>query len=264
MPLQTHKFDDLPRSIRERIVELSHAPAGDPRVISRLPQTNQYWFKYFMAICGLGIIGATVQFVVERHYSGIGPHSDIEVYLMMAGGIWLFVMSVISVVFGRLYPPAPYRRGAFALRSYLMRLERGEVTLQPIAELGKPTIVTMLRNGSYTGTRLDLAPGFSLLYGSKQQAEDSLVGILNAREKLKVIIAAKDMRALAELDPFSECTMSNNWAGGQGLENLEGPRSPLIPWSARGVQFAISIALGIAGSYALYAYFLANRVPRSY
>ena len=264
MPLMTHKFDDLPRSIRERIVELSNAPETDPRIVSRIPRRNQYWFKYFMALCGLVIIGVTVQFVVERHDIGIGPHSDIEVYAMMAGGIWLMVMSVISVVFGRLYPPAPYRRGSFALRSYLMKLERAEVTLQPVAELGKPTIVTMLRNGRYTGTRLDLAPGFSFHYGPKKVAEDALIGILNARERLKAILAAKDTRALVAIDPFHECTISGNWSGGQALTNMDGPKSPLVSWSARTVQLVISVVLGLIGAYALYMHFLAHRLPRKF
>src|SRR5438128_2097873 len=123
-------------------------------VVVNQGQFRHAWFKYFTAILGIGAMAVTIDFLLKRHRAGIAPYHDREVFLMFAGGVFVLGASVASIVFARVFPPPPYKEGEWALTSYLRRLKRGFVELVPLSEVGKPTIVTVLRNGSYSGSRL--------------------------------------------------------------------------------------------------------------
>lgn len=251
MPLRL-KFDDLPKNTRERIVELSHAKQ-DPRVLVAQREWSGGWFKYVTLVAGIGVCFATLQFLFERAGSGIRPHSDIEVFWMFFGGVFLLCMSVASIVLVRMFPPPPYVTGMFALPSYLMRLSRGRVELVALTELGKPTVVTVLRNGSYSGSRLQLGGGWTFYFSTKQAVDEACGKILAAREAFSKIMAAKDARSLAAIDPFSECTQSGTWTASGTVDAAEGPKSPVVPGAVVAAQWLGSMAAGATIAAALYA-----------
>lgn len=251
------KFDDLPRGVRERLVALSRTPT-DPHVIVASPGGAGGWFKYLTLLAGGFICFATLQFLFERSRNGIHPYYDREIFFMLAGGVFLVAASLASFVFLKLFPLPPYRTGAWALRSYLMRLSRGRVELVPLTELGRPTVVTRLRNGYYQGSRLDLVGDFSFYFASKEAVDQACARVLAARDVFASAVAAKDARTLAEVDVFSECTLSGQWASASGLEGAEGPRAPVVPGSARLVQWVGSLALGAGSAGAAYLMFLAK------
>jgi hypothetical protein len=236
------RFDDLPRRIRERIVELSRNPA-DPHVLTHDSGIGGGWFKYFTLIAGGAVCFFCLQFLVQRSHHNIAPYHDREVFMGLAGGVALMLISVASIVFVKLYPPPPYKTGQWALTSYLMRLSRGWVELFPLSQLGKPTIVTVMRNGSYSRSRLELDGGFTFYFTSKQAVEQACGKILAARELLSKALSGKDPRALVQLDPFSECTLSGVWTSPGGADP-EGPKSPLVPGAARAIQWLGSLAAG--------------------
>jgi hypothetical protein len=241
-------------------VELSKNPA-DPRVLTFESGLGGGWFKYVTLVGSLGGCFAALQFLVERSRDGIAPYHDREVFMGLAGAVFVLLVSVASIVLGKLYPPPPYKTGQWALSSYLMRLQRGWVDLWPLTELGKPTIVTVLRNGSYSGSRLELAPGWTFYFSSKQAVEQACGKILAARELFAKAVAAKDAKVLAQLDAFSECTLSGQWTSPGGLDQAEGPRSPVVPTAAVLVQWLGSLAAGGAVAAGTFAFFSAILKP---
>ena len=247
------KFDDLPRSIRERIVELSRAPQ-DPRVLISTPGMTGGWFKYVTFVGGLAVIAFCINFLLERARARIHPIHDQEVFLGLAAGTFVALASIAAFVLSRLYPAPPYKTGSFALSSYLMRLSRGWVDLTPLSELGKPTIVTVLRNGSYSGSRLQLDGGWTFYFSSKQAVEQACGRLLASRDAFAKAVAAKDARSLSAIDPFSECTLSGQWVSPGGLDANEGPKSPAVPTPALLVQWVGALAAG--GVVSKVAYFI--------
>lgn len=235
------KFNDLPRAVRERIVELSKAPQ-DPRVVIAEPEWAGGWFKYVTLIGGLGGAAFALNFLVERSRHGIAPYHDREVFMGLAAAMFVTLVSVASLLLGRVFPPPPYKTGTWALTSHLMRLSQGWVELKPLSELGKPTIVTVLRNGSYSGSRLQLDGGYQFHFSSKQSVDQACGKVLAAREVFAKALAAKDARTLGQIDPFSECTLSGQWTSPGGLDQNNGPKSPEVPMVARLVQWFGSLA----------------------
>jgi len=238
------KFDELPRSIRERLVALSRDP-NDPAVVAADTDLRGGWFKYVTLIGGLGGAAFALNFLVERSRDGIAPYHDREVFWGLAGAMFVVFVSVVGIVYARVFPPPPYKTGQWALTSHLMKLVPGWVVLFPLNQQGKPTIVTVLRNGSYSGSRLQLDGGFTFYFSSKAAVDQACARVLAAREAYTKALEAKDARALAQLDIFSECSLSGNWKA-SGLDANEGPKSSEVPSAAVVGQWLGSLAGGAA------------------
>src|SRR5258705_8026995 len=101
------KFDELPRTVRERIVELSTKP-GDARVLIAATEMSGGGFKYFTPVAGAGVVIFCLDFLIKRMNAGIHPRHDEEVFLGMAGGAFLIFVSIASIAFGKMFPPPPY------------------------------------------------------------------------------------------------------------------------------------------------------------
>src|SRR5688572_17077205 len=116
------RFDDLPRSLRERLVQLSHAPQ-DASVVIRHPDLGGSLFKYVTLIAGLGGCFVALHFLMGRR--GVDPRHDREVFLGLAAGAFVVLASIGAIAFERVVPPTPYLTGTWALTSYLLQLTRG-------------------------------------------------------------------------------------------------------------------------------------------
>ena len=101
-----------------------------------------------------------------------------------------------------------------------------------------------MRNGAYSGSRLQLGGGWTFYFSSRQAVEEACNKILAARDVFAKALAAKDGRALMQLDPFSECTLSNIWSSPGAVDAAEGPKSPLVPGAFRAAQWFGSLAAG--------------------
>ncbi len=253
------KFDELPKHIRERLVELSKNP-NDPAVVAADASVASGWFKYVTLVGGLGGAAFALKFLVERHNDHIAPYHDREVFWGLAAAMFVVFVSVVGIVYARLFPPPPYKMGQWALTSHLMKLERGWVVLFPLEKLGKPTIVTVLRNGSYSGSRLQLDGGFTFYFSSKQTVEQACGRVLAARDAYAKALAARDARTLAQLDLFSECTLSGNWKASGALDQNDGPKSPEVPTAAVAGQWLGSFVAGGAVAIAAFMIFSALHV----
>lgn len=250
------KFNDLPQAVRERLVKLTVPGAEqDPRLLLYDRDWNGTWFKYVMAIGGAGVIVFCLNFLFERGRDGIHPRHDEEVFLSMAAAAFVMIVAIISLVYRQLWKPPPYREGKYVFTSGLTQLSNGWVDFLPIAQLPRPTLVTVRRNGAYSHSRLELGHPFTFTFGSSQTADQTTTRILEAKARMVAIMAARDTTAIAALDPFAECTLSGNWAAPPTLGQVEGPLASVVPTVARLAQWLGGLALGVGFAGAAYMFF---------
>jgi hypothetical protein len=249
-----HAFNDLPRSVRERLVQLTTSDGKDPRILHFAKDWGGGWFKYVMLAGSLFAIGACLQFVWDRHRSGIHPHSDIEVFAGLAAASFVFTVAALGVLYRRLWPPPPYKEGLWAFASGLMKLDGGWVEFTPAAELPRPTLVTVRRNGSYSHSRLEFGSTW-FHFPSNAAAEKACEAILNGKARMLQLLAVRDTAGIAAIDPFAECTLSGQWKSGSTLDT-EGPRAAIVPGVARAVQWLGGLVLGAIAGGCTYAMFL--------
>lgn len=250
------KFNDLPQAVRERLVKLT-APGSeqDPRVLVCEPAWSGGWFKYFTAIASTGVVLFCLNYLFERGRRGIHPVHDEEAFLAIFVAAYVLVVSVLAIVYRQLWKPPPYREGLWVFPSGLTRLSGGWVDFNPISQLGRPTLVTVKRNGSYSHSRLELGHPFTFMFNSTQRADQITTSILAAKQHMVNLLAARDTAAIASLDPFAECTISNNWAPPSTLMVQEGPLAAIVPTPAKLAQWLGALVLGAAAAGAAWAFF---------
>ena len=251
------KFNDLPQAVRERLVKLT-AKGGeqDPRVLLHETDFVGGWFKYFTAIGGIGIILFCINFLFHRGRAGIHPRHDEEVFAGLAAGTLLLLVSAAGIAYRFIWKPPPYREGRWVFPSGLAKLSGGWVEFLPISQLGRPTLVTVKRNGSYTHSRLELGHPFTFSFGSPQAADKATNTVLTAKARMIALIEARDSAAIATLDPFAECTLSGKWTAPPTLGMVaEGPTAAIVPTVARLVQWLGALALGGGAAAGAYAFF---------
>lgn len=250
-----HKFNDLPQAVRERLVKLT-APAGqaDPRVLVFDADWNTGWFKYLMLVGGAGVVLFCLNFLLERAHAGIHPRHDEEVFAGLAAGMFVAVVAALSVGFRFVWKPPPYREGLWVFPSGLVKLSGGWVDFQPIEQLGRPTLVTVKRNGSYSHSRLELGHPFTFTFSSPQAADKATGTILGAKQRMTELRAKRDPAAIAAVDPFAECTLSGNWIAPK-LGAVEGPTAAIVPTAAVVAKWLGGLFLGAVAAGAFYAFF---------
>lgn len=252
-----HKFNDLPRVVRERLVKLTQPNEKDPRILHHDADWNSGWFKYFMGVAALGVIGFCINFLMSRGRYGIHPRHDQEVFLALAGATWVLLVAVAAIAIRNVWKPPPYREGKWVFPSGLVQLSGGWVEWLPIQNLGRPTLVTVRRNGSYQHTRLELGHPFTFVFKHPTTAEQTTNTILGAKVHMMNLLAARDTAGISVIDPFAECTLSGNWvqpASALGGE-LDGPTAAIVPTPVRLAQWLGSIVLAVGVSAAAYAFF---------
>ncbi len=246
-------FNGLPRVVRERLVKLTTDKEPSPLLLISDPSWNMGWFKYFVMAGALGAMAFCVDFLLDRLRSGVHPRHDQEVFAGLAAATFCFLVAGLATVFRFTWKPPPYREGLFVFPSGLMRLSGGDVDFTPVTTLGRPTLVTVRRNGSYSNSRLEFGGPFTFTFYSNAAAEQAVAKVLNAKERMAGLLAEKNEEAIRALDPFAECSLSGTWTLPPNPHLLvEGPLATPVPGVATAIQVVGSLVLG--GAVALVAY----------
>jgi hypothetical protein len=250
-----HRFNDLPRVVRERLVAITQSNGKDPRLLHTATGWGMGWFRWLMAIGALVAIGACMQFLWERHSDHVHPRHDQEVFAGLAAATFVFTVAAVGILYTRLWPPPPYKEGLFAFRSGLLQTDGGWVTFTPAGELPRPTLVTVRRNGSYSHSRLEFGGPFSFHFSSNAAAEKVCDDILTGKAQMLAMLAARDTAAITAIDPFAECTLSGQWTAPPSAMAIEGPTAAIIPGVAYAVQWLGGVFLGAVAAGCMYAMF---------
>jgi hypothetical protein len=244
-------FNALPRAVRERLVKLTTEKAESPLLLLSSPAGGGGWVPWFFGIVALIALGVSANFLYGRHRSGLGPRYDQEIYAIVLIALFFFFLCASRIAMRRVWKKPPYRTGKWVLPSGLLELTDGMINFLPSEKLGKPTLVTVKRNGSYQHTRLDLTWNFWFVYDHPKKAEESTIKVLTAKANFVNALAARDEALVRALDPFAECTLSGVWTSTENsVFGTEGPRATPVPWRAVGLQVLISalLAVGITAS----------------
>jgi len=243
-------FNTLPRSVRERFVQITKAPGLDPRVLVSSTSWAGIWLAYVLGGLSLIALVPILQFTFTRGQT-IDPYHDREVYLELALAIAVLVLSVTAIVFRLVWKPPPYKPGLYAFSSYLVQTRGANLDMMSIADIGTPTIVTVRRNGAHVHTRLELGGAFTFYHSTDAAAQACWGKIAEARGRFCAMLAARDAAAIAQVDPFVECTVAGTWsfAGQPPAE----PRVNPIPMPIVIGRWAVAIILGVFTAGVYYA-----------
>jgi hypothetical protein len=245
------RFNDLPQAVRERFVSLSQPNTRDPALILFEKGTPLGWFKWVVAIVGIPAIVGFVNFFLEEG-ARKEPIYDKEVYGFFAFTIFLFVASLIGILYRFIWKPPPFREGTYALGSALVNADGGELTITPIANMGRPMIIHTRRNGVYTGSRLELAGGaYKFYFGNQAAVESACDRVLQAREFYNRASALNDRNSLAQMDPFFECNASGSWSSPAGTPARQ-PLAAVVPSGAKWARWLGALMFGVIVSGALF------------
>jgi hypothetical protein len=261
-------FNDLPQPVRERFIRC--ATAKPPHAI--LSSTHGYatWAPPFFGVIALvGVIGCLNFLIGEANYKA--PYYDREIYLLLAGCLFVFFALAATFVYSILWKPPPYRRGSYLFPSYLVHVRGEELDIVPFNLIEQPTVTHRYRNGVYMGSTLDLGANdqrgrvtATFTFNSKDAAKQAAETYFATRERMGRVLAARDAAALQQIDPFYECTLSGQWAEPPGTpktEPLVARRPPAASW-ARWIGAPV-LGAGIAGLFYITMVFVCANSARA-
>jgi hypothetical protein len=244
------RFNDLPQPVRERFVHLTNAPGVDPRVLLMSKAFGGIWLAYVLGIGSLVAMVPILQFTFTRGQT-IDPIHDKEVYLGFAAAIAVLILSITAIVFRAIWKPPPFKEGMYVLTSYLVKASGGELDMRALTDIGTPNIVTVRRNGAHVHTRLELGGPFTFYYSNGAEAQAGWTRIAEARARWRGMIAARDAAAIAQVDPFVECTVSGTWSFPQ--QPPGGPQATSVPMAIKLGRWGAALLLGVVVAGVYYA-----------
>lgn len=243
------RFNDLPQTVRERLLGVFTNPQ-DPRTIIVDYDVRLGWFKYVSAVGGVVAIAMILNFLVTEGATK-DPWHDREVYAGLAGAAWVFVASVLGIVYRFVWKPPPYREGSWVFKSAIVNADGGMIEILPLHELGRPTIVHTRRNGAYTGSRLELqhhegkSRTFTFQYSTQDSVQKACDSVLDARMAWIDTLKSGNTQRISADDVFAECTMSGEWTNPPGTLPVP-PLAAVVPSGAVWMRWLGSLVFGLA------------------
>ncbi len=243
-------FNDLPQTVRERLMAIFTAEKPDPRLLAFEVRTAWRGFKYVVRVVSLVVAAICVYQVLTRAFRySVGSSEE---YQILALSLFAFLWSQIRITIEKRWPPPPFREGRVALPGYVVETRGGLLEITPMSALGKPTILTVRRNGQYSYSDLQLDPKLTFSYGSNEKVEAACMRILEAKEKVAALVEKRDLAELAELDPFAECTLSGTW-GRPGALSIQGPTIAIPPNNVF-VKWIVPVLVALSLTFGLSVY----------
>lgn len=253
---RTVKFDELPARTRRLLFQTLttvRTKDYDRRIITLEVATvlRGLWKVTLVA----GLLGAflTTRFVVSRiiEYK-IG--SDPLTFVMMGASVAAIVASLLQALIIQRYPPAPWTLGHYLFAGHVVNADDGWLDLTPTIPLGKPTLVTVKRDGQYTHSRLDLlGQKLSFSFAKHERAEAVTAEFLERRARYAAAIDAQDLAAAEAEDPFAECAITGTWtAPGEAAE------VPSVAARPRNLKLRLIISGVVGAAVGIGAFVLVN------
>jgi hypothetical protein len=164
-------------------------------------------------------------------------------YLLMTVAMAITLASLFGLIFRAIWKGPPYREGLIALPGAVVR-SRGEMLeIFPTGQLARPQVVHVRVNGRYARSRVEIGT-LHFPYTSQDAANAAASRYVASVQAYAQAWAMGNAQALAPLDPFIECTTTNNWK----QPSADGPRASGVPIAASLARWVL--ALGNAGGVA--------------
>lgn len=227
------RFNELPASVRARFVQCSQQGAG-----------ATFWahasnMDVVLAWVAMFFGGAALSFLVVQGSA---------VASALLGALFFAVLAITIV---RLALSPPYRAGTFFFPSYIVVARRdGTLSLHPPANAQSFKIVHRRNSGVCHLHFYGAADADSVNFNSVQQAEQALAMYLASVARFQQCIAQRDQGTLSQIDPFWECTVSNQFS--ENPPSAQGPKATVVARPVVGVvalgAAVIGGVLGVAGA----------------
>lgn len=234
------RFDDLPAAVRERFIRLTKAGTTDPVVVMAAPGGSTGGLSVILLIVS-GLLSAAL----FSHLTSDSrtPKEYMPAWLLMTLAMTVAIASLLALVFRAIWKGAPYREGHYAFPGALVRTQGAMLEITPTSQMAQPRVVHVRVNGRYARSRVEIG-ALHFPYFSQEQANAAGDRILAARQAYAHAWAQGNAQALGPLDPFFECTTSNQWS----QPAPGGPRVAAPPIAAQAGRWlaAIAIAVGVA------------------
>ncbi|MFO0593710.1 MAG: hypothetical protein U0228_00325 [Myxococcaceae bacterium] len=254
MPKRTLKFDELPLRARRQLYSSlceARTEKSDPRLKGFEVRTVVRGFWKPLLVLGLIGVALTLREIISRvREYHIG--SDPVTFMLLAAAATLVIGALATALVMRRWPHAPWPIGRFVFPGHIIEAGEGWLDVTPTLDLDKPTLVTVKRNGQYSLSRIDFAPGVDLSFVNHERATKVCEAWVIAREEWRAAITAGGLDAAERLDPLAECAVSGQWTVSGGASG-DAPSVPARPKVLRAV-WAASLVVGIAVSAGVYAW----------
>lgn len=245
------RFNELPQPIRARFAAAAQAH-GDPRVLFYSPIRSAAILLYGLALALTLLFELALVSSLLGRGARVEPSYSVATYVSLAlctTALMGFLLAIVHRIVAR---PKAYRDGHYVLATALVKVELGEMTILPIAEVGRPQLTHYRRNGSYTGTSVSYAPGFVMPVHGQEVAVGQAARVLQAQEYCARVMQARDSATLEQIDVFHELTISNQWA--HPNQPKAEPWSQTISLVAVAARLGAALAIGVVFSVALYLF----------
>jgi hypothetical protein len=246
----TVAFNDLPQTVRERVMAIFTAEKPDPRLLAFEVRTQWRGFKKIVRVVSAVVGAVCIYQVLTRAFRySVGSSEE---YQILAVSLFALVASQIRISIEKRWPPPPFSEGRVALPGYIVETHGGLFEITPMSTLGKPRIVTTRKRGEDLWTVVEFSPNLTFSYGKKERAVAACTRILEANARVAELTEKRDVVELAALDPFAECTLSGTW-GRPGALSIQGPTIAIAPDNVF-VKWVMPIIVALSLSFGLSVY----------
>jgi hypothetical protein len=237
-------FNDLPATVRERFI----AVARDPRAPGALLSNSDGHYQgllYFFTLAAIAGSLYTIDWLLDRHDRHVKPHSDIEVYLLLAGFLLVLAPLACTIVYRWIWPLPPYRSGAFLFPSALVLTRDTDLEIIPTRELAPPIHRDNHNKGHYVATWLNFGAAANrdlhgdFFAGTRERANVLASDVALAQLQWAHQLAAGD--PAAEQDPFHPCIAHGRWSDPETAAT--GPRVAVRPGYTHALRWLITLLL---------------------
>jgi hypothetical protein len=237
------RFGDLPAVVRERFVRLTQMGTADPIVSMTAPGGS----SGALSVIGLVVGGLASAAFLAFLMDGVRTPSEYGLaYLLMTVAMAITLASLLGLIFRAIWKGPPYREGLIALPGAVVR-SRGEMLeIFPTGQLARPQVVHVRVNGRYARSRVEIGT-LHFPYSSQEAANAAASRYVASVQAYAQAWAMGNAQALAPLDPFMECTTTNNWK----QPSADGPRAGGMPLFASLGRWVLALVIAGGVSYTL-------------
>lgn len=157
------------------------------------------------------------------------------------GALFAFVL---GIVYAFVWKKPPYPEGHYAFAGAIVTARGGYLRITPITQAGEPQVKHFYYSTAYKGSQVRLPLNVFFRITTKEEAAHVANTLMRAQQAYAYAWQNRDAATIQQMDPFHECSMSNNWKGAPG-EAASGPHAAIVPPAAANGRWVAAAVLGV-------------------